>query len=166
MMMSENFDAWHLHHMKAANIHGNGNGINLIGMDVATLLKQGGGNLKSYIKSLKARFVITVPRRTARLEIMQRYPWLEAADCSRQSASWEIDIASSGIPLAIRPSNRRVEEPKVTAIAITKSRHEYYTRRWITGSAQKASLTSSGKRFISLLTGDFPIIQEKLPPQP
>jgi len=110
-----------------------------------------------FIRSMKPRFAVTVPRKSNDLEIMQRHPWLKAGDIKRESPSWEIEISSAGIPLAIRPSYRQVAEAKVTAIAETKSRHEYYTRKWVSGSGQKATLTSSGKRFISLLTGDFPI---------
>lgn len=167
LLLSERFDSWHYKHLHAVNMHGLANGINLIGFDVARLLKDSSQApsdlLGAYLRSVKPRFTVTVPRKrgAGEMEIVQRYPWLRRYRELRDSASWEMDVSDAGIPLAVRMSQRAVTEPKVTAIQTTKTQHLYYTRKYVSGSGQKATLTSSGKRFVALLTGSFPDIKRE-----
>lgn len=171
VLLSERFDSWHYHHLHAVNVHGIANGINLIGLDVPELLKRSSLSPKNllgdYLRTVKPRFTVTVPRNNeaGEMEIVRRYPWLRGYRALQESASWEVDVSEGGIPLAVRMSERVVSEPQVTRIQTTKTQHLYYTRRFVSGSGQKAVLTSSGKRFVSLLTGSFPEIpREKMVP--
>ena len=72
-----------------------------------------------------------------------------------EGSSWEITLASSGLPVAIRPSATSVSRPQVSWVKDEGIPHVYHSRGYISGSGATGTLTASGTRFIELLTGDF-----------
>lgn len=161
IMMSEDFDGWMRHFLNSANPHGNHNGLNLAGIDSADLfLKlQENPNLRldKYIHSMPQHYRITVPRKgTGPLPIVRRYRWMGFGNHDKPSQSWQIAFTRAGFPVGIAPSDVEVSEPTVTYVRPTAIDHRHYTIGRLTGSGSTATLTASGKRFIALITDDFP----------
>lgn len=158
MLATKNFDAWHKAVFKGKNPHGICNGMNLIGIDIASLyLAQRNDpniTIPSFLKGAPSYFKVAVPR-TGHLEIVERYPWLKRGTHEADSPSWEIAFTDSGIPLSVAPSHRLVKNPTVTYVRSTRSKHSYYTRNRLTGSGRKASLSKNGHNFIALFTNVY-----------
>jgi len=112
--------------------------------------------------------VITcIPRKTGvPIDIATRYPWMKQGDHNAASSSWEISYASSGFPLAVKPSNRKVSKATVTYVKPTKSDHKYHTKGLLSGTGSSATLTSVGRRTVALITGDFPRTKKAIPVTP
>lgn len=146
------------------NKHGNYNGLNMNGLNIAELLKRSRADksltISRFLTKVPVYFKITVPR-TGFIDLSRRYTWIRRGNYSSHSPSWEISFASSGFPLAIQPSIRKVTEPTVTYVTPTKSNHLYYTKGILTGSKSSASLTSRGKSWIDRILKDKPRIQPK-----
>ncbi len=159
MLATEQFDAWHQEVYGGVSPHGIHNGINLMGIDVASLLLAQKKNTKLSIPQFLATatpyFKVAIPRKSINLALAHRYPWLKKGDHSKASHSWEISFTDSGIPLAVTPSFRKVTQPTITFVRTTRSNHEYYTRKRLTGTGRKATLTKTGKRFIALFTDAY-----------
>lgn len=159
LLLSLRFDDWHHKLYGSQNHHGIHNGMNLSGMDISGLYLalQENPNLSipEFLSRTPTYYKVTVARRGP-LEIVDRYPWLRRGDHQRPSPSWEISFSASGIPLAIAPSNRNVSKPLITYVRTTQSKHEYHTSSRVTGTGRRASLSTRGLHYLSLVTGDFP----------
>lgn len=159
MMLSERFQGWYGRHFRSADHHGNFNGFNLAGLDVAGLFHAHRDNpattIPEFFATLNPYFTVAVPNR-GRLEILERYPWL-GRDLERAGSapSWEISLTGYGLPVSITPGTRRVEIPEVVWVTPSKTNHSYHTLARITGTGSEAKLTSGGTRYIQLLAGDF-----------
>ena len=157
IMLSERYNDY----LNAANPHGNCNGLNLSGIDLASiyqeLWKNPNMNLAKHFHGLPQHFRITVPRKgSGPLPIVRRYRWMGFGDHSKPSKSWEMAFTRSGFLIGVAPSNREVSKPTVTFVRSTKIDHRYYTIGRLTGTGPTATLTASGERYISLVTDDFP----------
>ncbi|MGC6425429.1 MAG: murein hydrolase activator EnvC family protein [Akkermansiaceae bacterium] len=155
MMATKNFDDWHKAVFKSKNPHGVANGMNLIGIDVASLFlaQRNDANITipNFLKGASPYFKVAIPR-TGTLEIVTRYPWLKHGTHEADSPSWEIAFTDSGIPLSVAASHREVEKPCIIYVRSTRSKHSFYTRKRLTGSGRKASLSKRGLDFIALFT--------------
>ena len=155
MLSTVNFDDW----IGGTNPHGIYNGLNLIGIDIASLYlatqSRDDITIPGFLKGAQPYFKVAIPRKNGGLEITKRYPWLKRGDYQVESPSWELSFTDSGIPLAVTPSHRKVNEPTVTFVRTTRSRHEYYTRQRLIGTGRKASLSASGRKFIALFTNKY-----------
>ncbi|MDP0491907.1 MAG: peptidoglycan DD-metalloendopeptidase family protein [Verrucomicrobiota bacterium JB023] len=156
IMLSERFNDY----LGAANPHGNHNGLNLSGFNLAEfyllLQKNPRASLAKYLHSQPQHYRIMVPRKGAgTLPIVERYPWLRFGNHDLPSKSWEIACTRSGFLVGIAPSNREVSKPTVTYVRPTKLNHRYYTLNRLTGTGSTASLTASGERFVRLITDNF-----------
>ncbi|WP_411845458.1 peptidoglycan DD-metalloendopeptidase family protein [Roseibacillus persicicus] len=161
IMLSERFDDWMRHFLNSANPHGNCNGLNLSGLDLSEiylkLQKDPNFNLAKHIHALPQHYRVTVPRTgSGPLPIVKRYRWMGFGNHSKPSKSWEIAFTRSGFIVGIAPSNREVSEPTVTYVRSTRIDHKHYTIGRLTGTGSTATLTSSGERFIALITDEFP----------
>jgi murein DD-endopeptidase MepM/ murein hydrolase activator NlpD len=158
ILLSLRFDDWHRMKFGTDNKHGLHNGMNLSGLDIATLLithhKDPQVTIPSFLERATTYFKVTTPRRGV-LELAKRYPWLRKGDHNRPSPSWEISFSPSGFPLAIAPSHREVSKALVTYVRTTQSRHEFFTLSRLTGTGRRASLTKSGLLHLALITGEF-----------
>lgn len=159
LMMSNQFQGWFQRYSGGTNHHGNYNGMNLIGMDVASFLTEVHKNpaltVTDFVRQSPAYFKVTVPR-DGTLEFAQRHPWLVYGDLSRPSPSWEISLTATGLPTGIAVSSREVDEPIVSSVRASDTPHRYLTRGLLSGEGSSATLSSNGKKLITLLTGDFP----------
>ncbi|MEO1856930.1 MAG: M23 family metallopeptidase [Rubritalea sp.] len=158
VMANKNFAEWHKAYFSSKNHHGNFSGLNMNGLNVSELFLRHKNNprisLTSFISKIPTYFKVTVPRRRE-LDLAQRYTWIKQGDHSVMTPAWEISFASSGFPLAISTSNRAVLRPTVTYVLPTQSNHKYHTKGILSGTGKQATLTSLGKRFISLMTSSF-----------
>jgi murein DD-endopeptidase MepM/ murein hydrolase activator NlpD len=141
----------------AENKHGIFNGLNLTGMDIASLLLYHHANpdksILDFIKTIPAEFKVTTPRKTELPDIARLYPWLiEGAD--QKSPSWEITMSNDGMPLVFKPSAVEVKGPTLSWIKESGLPHSYHTRGYVTGAGDKGVLTYSGVKLVQLFTGD------------
>ncbi|MBB5349917.1 murein DD-endopeptidase MepM/ murein hydrolase activator NlpD [Haloferula luteola] len=158
LLMSDHFDGWFKRYCGGTNYHGNYNGMNLIGMDVAKFLLAHHANptltIPAFVRSEPAYFKVTVPRKGT-LEFAERHPWLAYGDLTAPSPSWEISFTSTGLPTGIATCQREVSRPIVSAVRDSGDPHRYPTRGLLTGKGSSAQLTDSGLKFVSLVTGSF-----------
>ncbi len=167
VMTHSDFTNWHAHYFGSSSSHGMYNGLNLNGLNIAELFirhnKDNSLKLSDFIKKIPIYFKVTIPRKGGEaLDIAKRHPWIRKGDHSKATPSWEISYASSGFPLAVTPSLRKVSSPTISYVKPTRTDHSYHTKGLLTGSNRSASLSKIGLRTVSLLTGEFPK-QPKLP---
>ena len=155
MKTSSRFDDWL---RGSLNYHGDFNGMNLTGTDVARFFIEQKANpelrFSEFVASTPIYFKVTVPSKGTP-DFVTRYPWICRGD-PKNAISWEISFSATGQPVAFTPSQRQVDAPIVTSIRPSAIPHRYQTRNLITGQDNRATLTNSGKQLVALLTDDFP----------
>ncbi|HRQ90463.1 MAG TPA: M23 family metallopeptidase [Bacteroidia bacterium] len=158
-ILSDRFPAWYDRHFTTKNHHGIFNGINLAGLDIAGLLLAHRANpsitIPQFLANTEVHYRVLIPRSGAP-DILRRYPWLgQDLDKVRSPKSWEFSFAATGVPLAIRPSDRTVSQPQVTYVKPTPGNHADFTLGRITGTGSTATLTPSGSRYMQLISDSF-----------
>lgn len=136
------------------NKHGNFNGLNLIGIDPAAVLracKNGNSfSLSKHFATLKEHYRVAVPCLPA-LDILRRYPFLYKG--SRTSAtrpeSLEIAFTAEGVPIGIYPSARSVQTPHICACKPMPTLQQNCTVNRVKNSSTNAALTRSGMAYIN-----------------
>ena len=155
MKMSDRFDDWL---QGSTNYHGNFNGMNLTGTDVARFFLEHKANpelrFSEFVTSTPVYFKVAAPAKGIP-DFVTRYPWICQGD-PESAVSWEISFSATGQPVAFTPSQRQVDAPIVTAIRPSSIPHRYLTRNLISGQENHATLTTGGKKLVSLLMDDFP----------
>ena len=159
MMLSTHFDAWHKRYAGATNYHGNYNGMNMAGMDIAKLFqlrrKNPALSVPDFVRSTPVHFTVTVPRRGLP-DIARIYPWLVRGDVNAPSPSWEIGFGKTGLPLLVMPSQRKVSQPVLSRLRRSSLPYSYESRGLISGSGDRGVLSSRGRKLVALVTGQFP----------
>lgn len=167
LLMSRHFDGWHQAFSGGTNFHGNFSGLNLAGMDVASLFlahkKNPDLKVRDFVKSNPAYFKVTIPR-NGTWDFAERHRWMVHGDLNTPSPSWEISFTATGLATGIAPSSREVPEAMVTGVRNSKLSHGYLTRGLLTGKGNSATLTRSAKQLLALLTDDFPMPEAAPPP--
>jgi hypothetical protein len=160
LLMSTRFEGWHTAFSGGTNFHGNFNGMNLAGMDIATLFLEHRKNpalrVQDFVTATPAYFKVTVPRE-GDFDFAKRHAWMVKDAGGATARSWEISFSATGLPVAIAPSEREVAEPTVTAVRNSRINHRHLTRGLIDGQGPAATRTRSGKQLVALLTDDFPM---------
>lgn len=152
-----------------SNLHGNFNGINLIGFnptDVLMFCKDGTPfSLKAYFDTLQEHYRVRVPY-YGTLDILQRHPFLYKGPRTNEAPpSWDISFTAEGIPIGIYPGAEPVEAPVVIKCKPLPTYQQNCTANRVKGSSKTAQLTSNGRRFIEhflWLEGIYP----SPPPEP
>jgi len=156
LKLSGRFSEWA---PKQLNYHGNFNGMNLAGADVAGyfLAHKANPNLtfSQFLASYPAYYKVTMPN-SGTIDIATRYPWLIRSNTAKASSSWEVSFSETGMPLAIFASDRRVTQPTITMVRPSDIPHRYKTRGLLSGEGKQASLSTDGKNLLNLLSGNFP----------
>jgi len=151
IMLSSQFDLWHSTGFRTPNYHGIYNGMNILGLDLQALYLEHAKNpalsVSAWIKQSPAQFEVTVPG-SARLEILQRYPWLGTGVTS--ASAWKIRCNRWGLPLSITPAAQAVSAPTVTWHQESKMPLYYQTRGLVSNSGK---LSVEGLRFVQLMAG-------------
>lgn len=160
LLMSKRFQGWFERYSGGTNHHGNYNGMNLIGMDVARFFLERENDpeltVPRFVRESPAYFKVTVPRERT-LDFARRHPWLVYGDLEQPSPSWEIAFTATGLPTGIAVSKRRVDQPIVSAVrGDSGAGHRYFTRGLLTGEGRKVALSTNGRKLVALITDDFP----------
>ncbi|MGB2266341.1 MAG: M23 family metallopeptidase [Akkermansiaceae bacterium] len=162
VMFSSRFTPWHDKYFPDTNHHGNYNGMNIAGLDVATFLIAKNNNqqltIPEFVTSIPIHYKVVVPRKQIKKgspEIARRYPWMVREPYQKNSPSVEISFSASGFPLAIGSSDKAVAGPTLSWVEECQLRHEYHTKGYVTGTGKNASLSKSGLRFIALVCGQY-----------
>ncbi len=159
VILDSRFERWHDKNFPDTNYHGMYNGLNLIGIDIAGLYlahrRDPNITIPRFMASMEPYFKVKVPRKGS-IQALDNYRFL-ARDMAtaRGKPSWELTFSAPGVPLAIRPSSTKVSKPAVNWVKYSSTPHSYATRKRLTGSGRSAQLTSSGLRYVQLITGQF-----------
>lgn len=159
MLLSDRFQDWYSRHFTSANHHGIYNGINMIGLDIASLLKAHRANpgitMDQFIASQEVHYKVLIPG-GRNLAFLRRYPFLgKNVRSVAFPKSWEFSFAASGVPLAVEPNKKSLSYPAVTYVKPTGTDHSYVTNGRLTGSGSSAKLTPSGSRYMQLISDSF-----------
>ena len=164
LMLSSRYDDWGSATGKGINHHGNYNGMNLAGADVAGYFlarqKTPGLRFSEFVTSTPVYFKVAVPA-SPTPDLLTRYPWLKQASAASQQpadspASWEISFSATGLPTRITPSLRKVEAPVITQVRPSDIPHRFLTRYLVNGEGSTATLSNGALELVNLLTGSFP----------
>jgi murein DD-endopeptidase MepM/ murein hydrolase activator NlpD len=156
LLLSEDYEAWHARCFPTEpNKHGLYSGLNLAGIDPAKLflaLRAGGEvTVPSIVARERPVFKVRVPR-SARLGLLERYPWL-AAKGGGGGASWEIAFSGSGLPLSVSGSDRPSAGAELVWLEKRPISPAWYTRNYVGGTAEAPRLTPTGARYVELVAG-------------
>jgi murein DD-endopeptidase MepM/ murein hydrolase activator NlpD len=157
ILLSENFQTWHNRHFSGSpNKHGLFNGLNLAGVDPATILLESAKNpdfrLGEHIRSREPFYKITLPAEAA-LSLIRRHPWLVPDGEPSAPPAWTVAFTQHGFPVEARATLEATGEPGLTWIASTHMAYHHATRGIVAGSPGSARLSDSGRRFVQLLGG-------------
>ncbi len=158
VILSHDFERWHhLVFPAEINRHGLYNGINLAGMDAGRLLlaahKTPGLTIPAFLASEAVAFEAVVPA-TDKFVLAKLYPWMIRGDATG-AKSWEISFTKSGLPIRLEPRREAVSQPAVTSVTPSKYPLHYVTKGYVSGTSKSPTLTSSGKNFLRLVSGEF-----------
>lgn len=159
LLMSTRYEAWHDKNIGSANYHGNFNGMNIAGVDVAAFFlehrENPGLTFSEFVKSRPVQFKVTVPAVSAEPEFLTRYPWMRREGVT-DPVSWEVGFAATGHVISFTPSSRSVGAPVVTHLRPSEIPQRWLTRGLLTGEGNSASLSAGGKSLVSLVMDSFP----------
>jgi len=155
LMLTHRFEAWHDTFFKNdPNHNGIYNGINLAGVDIARLYlalhKNPSLTISQFLQGEETFYKVTLPK-SSHFELPKGYPWMVASSGRKESASWEVFFARSGLPLKIEPSDKHVTQPELSYVKRNSGDYSYLTRDEISGRGESAHLTEYGRRLMRLL---------------
>ncbi len=160
LLMSTHYQAWHDQNFGSANYHGNFNGMNIAGVDVAEFLIQHRQNpelkFSEFVLTRPVQFKVAVPVNAVEPEFLVRYPWMRREGAA-SPASWEIGFAATGHVVSFTPSERVVSAPMVSHLRPSEIPQRWLTRGLLTGEGSSASLSPGGKSLVSLVMDSFPM---------
>jgi murein DD-endopeptidase MepM/ murein hydrolase activator NlpD len=161
-MMSLNFEDWHKQNFASPNYHGNFNGINIAGVDVASIFLAHRENpnlsFSEFVLSRPVQFKVMVPAGKSEPEFLVRYPWMKRPGDATVN-SWEIGFTATGHVVSFTPSSRIINQAVVSHIRPAEINQSYLTRGLISGNGNQVSLSREGSRLVSLILNDFPRAQ-------
>lgn len=159
MMVSPKFEKWYRLHFTSPNRHGLYNGLNLVGLDIAGLYlahqRDPSITIPKFMSSMEVYWKVLIANKGTP-ELLKLYPWLarNMADAV-SNPSWEISLSSSGVPLAVAPSEKSVKSPTLSWVTYSPTLHSWNTRSRLSGSKDSATLTASGRRYVQQISGNF-----------
>jgi murein DD-endopeptidase MepM/ murein hydrolase activator NlpD len=161
-MMSENYADWHKQCFASPNHHGNYNGMNIAGVDVASFFlahrENPNLNFSEFVLTRPIQFKVSVSAGKSEPDFLERYPWMKRPGDATVN-SWEIGFAATGHVVSFTPSSRVVNQVSITHIRPAEINQSYLTRGLIAGSGNQVSLSRDGNRLISLILDHFPRTQ-------
>lgn len=162
LSMSMNYEGWHKQNFGSPNYHGNYNGMNLAGVDVASFFKEHRKNsaltFSEFVLSRPMQFKVAVPAGNGEPEFLTRYPWMRRPGPASPT-SWEIGFAATGHVISFTPSERVVQEPIVTHLRPSEISQRWLTRGLLQGEGNKVSLSHGGQNMVALVMDDFPSVE-------
>ncbi len=155
VMLSQKFEDWYTAGAPTEpNYHGNYNGLNLAGFDVAKFYLAQRRNpslsVPEFLGGEEVFFRVLAPARETPPDLVRLYPWMVSGGGSKP-ASWEISFTRSGVPLRIAASDRPVSAPALSWVKPAPVAYWMLTRRLIYGSGSAATLSPYGHRLVDLV---------------
>ncbi len=153
-----------------SNKHGNYNGLNLSGFDVArfylALRDNPDLSVPDFLAQEEVYFKALIPAGLQPPDILRLYPWLgkepattgksvtigtPAPAAATQPASWELSFTRAGLPLRVLPSPTVVKVPVLAFVQPSAVPYWEMTHRLIYGAGALATLSPYGQRLVSLV---------------
>ncbi len=163
LVLSENYEGWHKKNIGSQNYHGNYNGMNIAGVDVASFFLEHRENpeltFRDFVLSRPMQFKVTVPAGNKDPEFLTRYPWMRRGEVPG-AVSWEIGFAATGHAISFTPSIRPVTQPTATHMRPSDISQRWLTRGLLTGEGKDTALSHNGRNMVALVMDDFPIPQQ------
>jgi len=161
LLMSTNYQAWHDQNFGSANYHGNFNGMNVAGLDVAAFFLEHRKNpdlrFSEFVLSRPMQFKVTVPAESVEPDFLARHPWMRRVGAA-DAVSWEVGFAATGHVISFTPSSRKVSAPVVTHMRPSEIPQRWLTRGLLTGEGNGTSLSAGGRSMIALVMDSFPAV--------
>ncbi|MGB8353744.1 MAG: M23 family metallopeptidase [Chthoniobacteraceae bacterium] len=156
LMLSSSFDAWHqTFHPGEVNHHGNYNGINLAGFNVArfylALKRNPSLTVPEFLSHEEVYYRVIIPD-SPHFDLLRFYPWMLTGKPKGNPVAWEISFTQSGVPLHITPVARPVTGPELSWIKVSPINYSMLTRDIVTGSGSHGKLSVTGQHLMKLLT--------------
>lgn len=158
LLWSVHFQTWYDRGFASPNHHGNYNGQNLIGLDLAGLYlarqKDPALSPAAFVRQTEPYFEVAVPG-TAEMELVARYPWLlDAPAPAARPPSWRVTFSAWGLPMRIQAGTEAVTQTVLTGIPPAQTLpHSLNTRGLITGSGESAQISAAGLSLVRLACG-------------
>lgn len=158
VQINSRFNGWFKNwYRDGKNLHGPWNGLNLLGLDAADILKQdhaGQFELGEYLLSLPVLCRVRVNRQT--LDWLDRYPGLivdgpEAIDTPH---AWDLDLSFSGIPIRgtpVRDPELKLKAKYMILNVDADVRRQHPCSGLLFQKGQQWIFTSKGQRHMDLL---------------
>jgi murein DD-endopeptidase MepM/ murein hydrolase activator NlpD len=156
LMLSSDFEAWHHTYYPAeVNHHGNFNGINLTGINVAKFYlarrKNDSLTIPEFLAKEEVYYRVVIPD-SPHFDLPRFYPWMLDEKPKNHPAAWEISFTQSGVPLHVAPSDRQITQPELSWIKPSPVNYSLLTRDVVAGSGNHGTLSVSGLHLMKLLT--------------
>ena len=156
MRLGGDFASWHAKHFTEPNKHGEFNGLNLAGIEPASILlasaKDPGFRLTDHIRSLPPFYKITIPASRG-FVLLRNNPWLLGNGQTARAAAWTVGFTDTGAPVSAVPATDRPAVPELEWVDKTPVAYHHATRGILAGPAGSPRLSDSGHRFLELLLG-------------
>lgn len=169
VMLTKKFEEWYIAGAPTEpNYHGNYNGLNLAGFDVAKfyLAQRSKPSLTvpEFLGAEEVFFKVLTPAMDQPPDLLRMYPWMGGAGVTpTKPASWEISFTRSGVPARVTPSNQVVAAPTLSFVKPASDAYWMLTRRLVYGAGAQARLSPYGRRLVELImalpkTGPAPVM--------
>jgi murein DD-endopeptidase MepM/ murein hydrolase activator NlpD len=154
LLLNSDFERWSKKYFQGdGNRHGNFNGQNLDGLDIARLYLELAKNpqktIPEFLQEEATWYRVLVPA-SPRMDLLQRYPWLSGGQTPAQS--WEISFNQAGIPLRFEARTQTVAKPVLTWVKFSPYPYPLQTRGYIEGSGSRYLLSKDGERYLDLIS--------------
>jgi murein DD-endopeptidase MepM/ murein hydrolase activator NlpD len=157
LMMTTKFEDWYVAGAPTEpNYHGNYNGLNLAGFDVAKFYLAQRRNpaltVPEFLRGEEVFFKVLAPAPEQPPDLIRMYPWMTSGFTAvGQPAGWEISFTRSGVPVGATPSKQAVAVPTLSYVKPAAVPYWMLTRRLVYGSGSQAKLSPYGRRLIELI---------------
>jgi len=146
------FDRWY---KDGKNLHGNWNGLNLLGLDAAEILRQADAGRFKLLDHLKSQPVICRVRvHQTKLDWVERFPQLLADEGEGKISAWDLDLNFNGVPVRMQPVRGEVKTggAKYALLEVdAKVRAKYPCSGLVFRKGSRWVFTSKGNRAMDLL---------------
>jgi murein DD-endopeptidase MepM/ murein hydrolase activator NlpD len=157
LLLNESFELWHRERYSSPNHHGLYNGLNLRGVDVASLyLEIHHGpplTFAEFVRSRPVAFRLALPGEYP-LEILKRYPWL-SIDGSMYGdegpGAWLLGFTREGVPVEVSRSDAPTSEPRVIFVSQEVRRGYLGTGGWLSREGSEYTVGRTGRSYAALM---------------
>ena len=157
VMLTKKFEDWYIAGAPSEpNYHGNFNGLNLAGFNVAKFYlaqrRNAALSVPEFLANEEIFFKVVTPALDQPPDLARMYPWMTTgAAMATKPPAWEISFTSGGVPVRFMPAKLAVSAPQLSFVKPANIPYWMLTRRLVYGSGAKASLSPYGRRLVELI---------------